>query len=73
MAFESMKASIAALMDEIMKRPEDRHILQEQLRERIAELEAMGLPVPEDYKRFEDELSEDDADAIYDSGKGDKG
>lgn len=73
MAFESMKAGIAALMDEIMKRPEDRHILQEQLRERIAELEAMGLPVPEDYKRFEDELSEDDADAIYDSGKDDKG
>jgi len=65
MAFEDMKAGIAALMDEIMKRPEDRHVLQEQLRERISELESMGLPVPEEYKRFEDELSEDDADTIY--------
>lgn len=70
MAFENMKAGIAALMDEIMKRPEDRHVLQEQLRERISELESMGLPVPEDYKRFEDELSEDGADDIYDGKKG---
>ncbi len=69
MAFEDFKAGLAALMEEIMKRPEDRHILQEQLRERIAELEAMGLPVPEDYKRFEDELSEDSADDIYQGRK----
>ncbi len=65
MAFEDLKAGIAALMDEIVKRPEDRHVLQEQLRERISELESMGLPVPEDYKRFEDELSEDEADSFY--------
>ena len=62
MAFETMKAAIAALMDEIARRPEDRHVLQEQLRERIAEMEAMGLPVPEDYKRFERELSADEAE-----------
>jgi hypothetical protein len=67
MAFETLKASIGALLDEIAKRPEDRHILQEQLREKIAELEAMGLPVPEDYKRFEGELSEDSADDLFDN------
>lgn len=72
MAFESMKAGIAALMDEIVKRPEDRHVLQEQLRERISELESMGLPVPEDYKKFEDKLSEDGADEIYDGKSGRK-
>jgi hypothetical protein len=65
MAFEDLKAAIGAILDEIAKRPEDRHILQEQLREKISELETMGLPVPEDYKRLEEELSEDDADDLY--------
>jgi len=67
MAFETLKAAIGALLDEIAERPEDRHILQEQLREKIAELESMGLPVPEDYKRFEKELSQDDADDLFDN------
>lgn len=65
MAFEDLKAAIAAILDEIAKRPEDRHVLQEQLREKISELESLGLPVPEDYRRFEEELSEDSADELY--------
>jgi len=67
MAFETMKAAIGAILDEIAKRPEDRHILQEQLREKIAELEAMGLPVPNDIKRLNKELSQDDADDLFDN------
>ena len=67
MAFEDLKASIGAILDEIAKRPEDRHVLQEQLREKIAEFEAMGLPVPADIRRFEAELSEDDADDLFDN------
>ena len=65
MAFEDLKAAIGALMDEISRRPADRHILQEQLREKIAEMEAMGLEAPEDYKRLAAELSEDAADDLY--------
>jgi DNA-binding transcriptional regulator GbsR (MarR family) len=65
MAFEDIKAAIGALLDEIQHRPEDRHILQEQLREKISELEAMGLEVPEDLKRLEEELSEDNADELF--------
>jgi hypothetical protein len=65
MAFEDIKAAVAALMDEIQRRPADRHVLQEQLREKIAELEAIGLPVPADYRRFEEELSEDGADELF--------
>lgn len=68
MAFESLKAAAALLMDEIQKRPEDRHVLQEQLREKIEEFREMGLPVPEDLQRFEDELSEDSADRLYPHG-----
>lgn len=65
MAFEALKAAMAILMDEIAKRPEDRHVLQEELREKIAEMEAMGMPVPEDVRRFEAELSQNKADDIY--------
>ncbi|GKY89490.1 hypothetical protein [Sinisalibacter aestuarii] len=57
MAFEDIKAAIDLLMNEIVAKPEDSHVLQEQLREKIAELRALGLPVPADLKQFEDALS----------------
>ncbi len=62
MAFEDIKAAIDALMNEIVARPEDRHVLQEQLREKISELRALGLPVPADLKQFEDALSDENGD-----------
>ncbi len=58
MAFEELKAGIAMLMDEIAKRPEDAHVLQEQLREKIAELRGLGLPVPKDILALEQALEE---------------
>lgn len=67
MAFEQLKAGIALILEEIEKRPEDRHVLQEELREKIAELRALGLPVPEDILRLEAELEDDDADDMYDN------
>lgn len=65
MSFEALKAGIALILDEIEKRPEDRHILQEELREKIAELRALGLPVPEDIVRLERQLADDEADDLY--------
>ena len=53
MAFEELKAGIAMLMDEIAKRPEDAHVLQEQLREKISEMKTLGQPVPEDILALE--------------------
>ncbi len=67
MAFEELKASISLILDEIAKRPEDRHVLQEQLREKIAELDKLGLPVPEDIRNFEGKLEDDDADDLFDN------
>ncbi|SIO12215.1 hypothetical protein SAMN05444722_0505 [Rhodovulum sp. ES.010] len=67
MAFEQLKAGIALILDEIEKRPEDRHILQEELREKIAEFRALGLPVPEDILRLEQQLEDDDSDDRYDN------
>jgi len=67
MAFEQLKAGIALILEEIEKRPEDRHILQEELREKIAELRALGMPVPEDILRLEQQLEDDDSDDLYDN------
>lgn len=67
MAFEELKASISMILDEIAKRPEDRHILQEQLREKISELEKTGQPVPTDIRKFEAKLEDDDADDLFDN------
>ncbi len=63
--FETMKASIAALMDEIAERPADLHILQEKLREKISEMRAMGLPVPEDIERLEKALEDPQSDEFW--------
>lgn len=62
MAFEQLIAGIEALMDEIEKRPEDRHVLQEELREKIAELRGLGLEVPSDLVALEEALSQPEAD-----------
>ena len=67
MAFEDLKAAIGALLDEIARRPEDRHVLQEQLREKISELETLGLPVPEDIARLQEKLSDEDAGDLFDN------
>ena len=67
MAFEALKAGIALLLEEIEKRPEDRHVLQEELREKIAELRGLGLPVPDDILRLEEQLDQDDADDMFDN------
>lgn len=67
MAFEQIKAGIALIMEEIEKRPDDRHVLHEELRELIAQLRSLGLPVPEDILRFEDQLEQEEADDLFDN------
>jgi len=58
MAFETLKASIYALLGEISKAPDDLHEMQESLREQLAELGAMGQPLPEDLVALECYLEE---------------
>lgn len=65
MAFENLKAQAFMILDEIAKRPKDRHVLQERLRETLMELSALGLPLPEDLVRLEQELEDQSADSIY--------
>ena len=58
MAFEEFRLQIAMLMDEIARNPADAHELQESLREKLAEMQALGLPLPEDLVGLEEYLEE---------------
>lgn len=64
---EHIKASIAAIMDQIALRPDERHLLQEALREKIAELRATGHPVPSDILRLEEALEDPENDDLWDN------
>jgi hypothetical protein len=59
MAFEQFRVQIAMLMDEIARNPSDAHELQETLREKLAEMQALGLPPPEDLVGLEEYLEDD--------------
>ena len=59
MALEELKAQIALLMEEMINQPQDQHEIQEQLREKLSEMRAMGMPIPEDLADLEAELAEE--------------
>ncbi|RAZ90092.1 MULTISPECIES: hypothetical protein [Mesorhizobium] len=59
MALESLKAQISLLLEEMINQPEDEHEIQEQLREKLRELRAMGLPLPADLVELEQRLDDD--------------
>lgn len=56
MAFEAIKAQISNLLEEMEKRPEDKHELYLQLREKLNEWRGTGLPVPDDLLKLEKAL-----------------
>jgi hypothetical protein len=58
MPFESLKARMALLLEQMIHQPEDMHELQETLREELSELRASGLPVPRDLVELEQKLEE---------------
>jgi len=59
MALEQFRVQIAMIMDEIAKNPKDEHELQETLREKLSEMKAMGLPLPDDLVDLETFLEDD--------------
>jgi hypothetical protein len=56
MAFEDLKAELALLLNQMEDQPDDRHELYLQIREKLNELKAFGLPLPDDLVRVEKEL-----------------
>jgi hypothetical protein len=58
MAFEELKAQISLLINQINNQPEDAHELYETLHQRLNELRATGMPLPDDLAKLERELQE---------------
>jgi hypothetical protein len=56
MAFEKLMAQISLLVTQMENQPHDKHELYLQLRERLSEIRAVGMPLPEDLVRLEEEL-----------------
>jgi hypothetical protein len=56
MAFEDLKAELALLLNQMENQPEDRHEVYLQIREKLNEMRAFGMPLPNDLVRLEKEL-----------------
>lgn len=56
MAFEDVQAEIGILLTRMQNEAEDRHEIYLQLRERLNELRAFDLPIPEDLQALESAL-----------------
>lgn len=59
MAFENVQAEIGILMTRMQNEPEDRHELYLQLMEKLNELRAYGMPLPQDLVELERALEEE--------------
>ena len=56
MSFEDLQAEISLLLTQMENQPEDPHELHELMREKISEMRAFGMPVPEELLKFEKDL-----------------
>ena len=56
MAFDNLKAELALLINQMENQPEDRHELYLQVREKLNEMRAFGMPLPDDLVRMEKDL-----------------
>ncbi len=67
MAHEDLLAAVATLLDDIAARPEDRVLLREQLRRKVAEMRTAGLPVRAELLQYEDDPDDDTTDDFFDN------
>ena len=56
MGFDQLKDDISYLLTAMQNEPEDAHELYLQIKEKLSELKAFGMPLPEDLVRMEQEL-----------------
>lgn len=59
MAFEQLQAEISLLLTQMQNQPEDSHELHEMLQEKLNEMKALGLPLPDDLVQLDKRLTED--------------
>lgn len=63
-----LEAELNLLLTQMENLPEDRHEFYLQLRGKLAEIRAFGMPVPDDLLRLEKELEEEFAGELKSSG-----
>jgi hypothetical protein len=72
MAFEAIQAELGLLLTRMQNEPEDRHELYLQIMQKLSELRAYGMPLPEDLvqleKRLEAEFEADLRESRRDRG-----
>jgi hypothetical protein len=56
MAFEDIQAEVGLLLTRMQNEPEDRHELYLQIMQKLSELKAYGMPLPEDLVQLEKRL-----------------
>lgn len=59
MAFERLQVELAMLINEMTEKPEDLHEIQDKVHQKLAELKALGQPLPADLVEFEQKLVRD--------------
>jgi hypothetical protein len=59
MAFENVQAELGILLTRMQNEPEDRHELYLQVMEKLNELKAFGMPLPQDLVDLEHALEEE--------------
>lgn len=67
MAFDDIKAEIGLLLTRMQNEPEDGHELYIQLMEKLNELRAYGLPIPDDLRELEAALAAEFGEEAKDS------
>lgn len=64
MAFEKLKMDISVLLTQMQNEPEDGHEIYLTLREKLAELKAFGMPLPDDLVKLEHDLEKEFAQSL---------
>lgn len=70
MAFEDIQAEIGLLLTRMQNEPEDRHELYQQVMQKLNELKAYGMPLPQDLVQLERSLEADFEADLRDSERG---
>lgn len=70
MAFDDVQAEIGLLLTRMQSEPEDKHELYLQIMERLNELKAYGMPLPQDLQDLEAALSAELTDEAGPAGAG---
>ncbi|CAA2137985.1 hypothetical protein [Hyphomicrobium sp. ghe19] len=59
MAFDQIKLEISRLLTEMQNEPQDPHEIYLSLREKLNQIKATGMPLPDDLVKLEQELEEE--------------